>query len=359
MQQDTHAFPNPTQRRTFFWCALTFALGILLWLLSPMLMPFLLGAIFAYILHPGAVWLVRHKVPRSMATLLMILILMFVIVFFVLLVLIVVQTQLPQLQQQIPSLLAQGRHMLAPYAIRLGIAPDAIFSNLTDFASAHLSDSANAVLPTLWNSLRASGNMMMALLSHLVITPLILYYLLFDSKKIFRQLCRLVPRRQRGRVRRLAHDMDQMLAQYLRGQWRVIGVLVVYYSVCLMLAGFEIALPVGIFTGVAVLIPYLGYFVGLTLALMAALLQFGNWYGVGAVALIYGVGQILESYFLTPRLIGERIGLHPLAVIFALLVFGYLFGFIGVLLALPLSAIMVTVLREIYRQYLSSALYKN
>jgi predicted PurR-regulated permease PerM len=150
-----------------------------------------------------------------------------------------------------------------------------------------------------------------------------------------------------------------MLAQYLRGQMLVMGVLAAFYPIALTIAGFEIALPVGVFTGLAVFIPYVGFATGLALALLAALLQFGNSYGFGAVAVVYGIGQILESFFLTPRLIGERIGLHPLAVIFALLAFGQLFGFFGVLLALPVSAILATALRELRRRYLASALYED
>lgn len=149
----------------------------------------------------------------------------------------------------------------------------------------------------------------------------------------------------------------QMLSQYLRGRVLVMGVLAAFYPIALTIAGFKIALPVGLLTGLAVFIPYIGFATGLVLALLAALLQFGSWYGVGAVVVVYTAGQILESFILTPRLVGERIGLHPLAVIFALLAFGQLFGSFGVLLALPASAILATGLRGLRRRYLASALY--
>jgi predicted PurR-regulated permease PerM len=137
------------------------------------------------------------------------------------------------------------------------------------------------------------------------------------------------------------------------------AVLAIYYSLALSIARFEIALPLGIFTGLAVFIPYIGFVVGLGLALLAALLQFSSWYGIAAVAVIYGLGQVLESFYLTPRLVGERIGMHPLTVIFALLAFGQLFGFFGVLLALPMSAVTLTGWREIRRIYLASTLYRK
>jgi predicted PurR-regulated permease PerM len=157
----------------------------------------------------------------------------------------------------------------------------------------------------------------------------------------------------------MAQEVNALLAQYLRGQLLVMLVLALYYSAALALAGFEVALPVGILTGLLVFIPYLGYGLGLVLALTAAILQYSDWSGVIAVAVIYGAGQIIEGFFLTPRLVGERIGLNPLAVIFALLAFGQLFGFVGVLLALPASAVLMVAFRHLKRHYLRSSFYNG
>ena len=136
-------------------------------------------------------------------------------------------------------------------------------------------------------------------------------------------------------------------------------VLATFYTSALALAGFELALPLGVFTGLAIFIPYLGFGLGAALALLAGVLQFASLYGAGAVLLIYGVGQVLESFVLTPRLVGERIGLHPIAVIFALLAFGHLFGFVGVLLALPAGALVLVALRRVRRAYVDSRLYRG
>ena len=148
-----------------------------------------------------------------------------------------------------------------------------------------------------------------------------------------------------------------MLGHYLRGQLMVMGALALYYTLALALAGFELAVPVGVFTGLAIFIPYLGFGLGLVLALLAGLLQFASWYGVIAVAVVFGIGQLVESLFLTPRLVGERIGMDPLMVIFALLAFGHLFGFIGVLIALPVSAVLLVALRRAQSAYLGSRLF--
>jgi predicted PurR-regulated permease PerM len=190
-----------------------------------------------------------------------------------------------------------------------------------------------------------------------VLVPVLLFYLLLDWNQMMARIASAVPRRFIGPTMSMAREVDTLLAQYLRGQLLVMLVLAVYYSVALSIAGFDVALPVGILTGLLVFIPYLGFGLGLVLALIAAVLQFTDWSGLIAVAVIYGAGQVIEGFFLTPRLVGERIGLNPLAVIFALLAFGQLFGFVGVLLALPASAILMVAFKHLRSHYLRSSFY--
>jgi predicted PurR-regulated permease PerM len=357
--QQNSSILTPVQRRAFIWLAIALVVGILLWLLSPVLTPFLLGAILAYILQPGVAWMVRRRVPRGLAALLMMLLFTLLMTMLVLLVLAVIQKEGPQLKQQVPVLFAHVSAWLQPKLAWLGLADSLDFASIRDLVMGQLEGSAQQVAMYAWTSIRTSGNVMMTVVGNLVMVPLVLFYLLYDWNRMLARVQIVVPRRWLDKTLQLARDMDQMLSQYLRGQLLVMGVLAVYYAIALTIAGFEIALPVGIFTGLAVFIPYIGFATGLALALLAALLQFGDWYGFGAVALIYGVGQIVESFYLTPRLVGERIGLHPLAVIFALLAFGQLFGFFGVLLALPVSAILSVAMRELRQSYLASTLYNN
>jgi predicted PurR-regulated permease PerM len=157
----------------------------------------------------------------------------------------------------------------------------------------------------------------------------------------------------------MAAETDALLAQYLRGQLLVMFLLAAYYSMALTIADFDVALPIGMLTGLLVCIPYVGFGLGLALAIIAAILQFEGWNGLVSVAIVYGIGQFIESFFLTPRLVGESIGLHPLTVIFALLAFGQLFGFVGVLLALPASAILSVVFGRVRRHYLTSSFYNQ
>ncbi|RQS09430.1 AI-2E family transporter [Burkholderia sp. Bp8998] len=357
--QQERTRPHSYQRQAVLCGALAVGLGVLMWTLRPVLTPFLLGGLIAYMLQPGVEWLVRQRIPRSLAALVMMLLFASVIVSLGLLVFAVIQKELPALAARIPGFAAQINAWLQPKLAMFGLNGSFDLSSLRNVLTSRIEGGEQSVQLAAWRSVRTGGSALVAVVGNVVVVPLVLYYLLYDRRKFFARIESLVPRPWLGKTYALVTEMDQILSQYLRGQLLVMVVLATFYPIALGLAGFGVALPVGVFTGLAVFIPYVGFATGLVLALLAALLQFGDWYGFGAVALIYGIGQVLETAFLTPRLIGERIGLHPLAAIFALLAFGQLFGFFGVLLALPVSAILATALREVRRRYLASTLYAN
>jgi predicted PurR-regulated permease PerM len=224
---------------------------------------------------------------------------------------------------------------------------------LNKLLDANLEDWLGAAL----SSARIGGSALLSFVGNLILVPVVLFYLLSDWSRFVERVQALIPPRLRAQVLGFLEECDAVLGQYLRGQLLVMMVLSVYYAGALALVGFDLALPLGVFTGVAVAVPYVGFGLGLTLSLLAALLQFASLKGVLLVALIYGVGQLLEGFVLTPRLVGERIGLNPLAVIFALLAFGTLFGFVGVLVALPTSAVVLVALRRARAAYLGSRMY--
>jgi len=206
---------------------------------------------------------------------------------------------------------------------------------------------------------RIGGSVLLALIGNMILIPVVLFYLLMDWPNLLQRVWVLVPPRARSTVSDFLRECDDMLGHYLRGQLMVMGVLAVFYSAALAIAGFDLALPLGVFTGVAVFIPYVGFGLGLVLTLLAGVLEFASFYPVIVVAVVFGFGQLLESFVLTPRLVGERIGLSPLMVIFVLLAFGHLLGFVGVLVALPLSAVGLVALSRTRRTSLSSSLYKG
>lgn len=350
---------KPEFKQTLLWFAVALAFIWLLAQLAPILTPFVFAGILAYVLHPGVNWLMQRRVPKTLAVALVIGLLFLSVTLLVLLVLAVLQREIPLLREQVPNFLAKLNTVIAPKLAELGIKVRLDFPGLRHLLTEHLATSPEEVAGKIFDTLKVSGNAALAFVGNAILIPLLLFYLLMDWTQLLTRIEQSIPRRWLAKVHELASETDSLLSQYLRGQLLVMLILAVFYSVALWIARFDVALPVGIFTGLAVVIPYVGFGVGLVLALLAAMLQFGDLYGFAAVAVIYSVGQVLESFFLTPRLVGERIGLHPLVVLFALLAFGQLFGFFGILLALPASAILLVALRQLRLVYLASPFYRR
>ena len=206
-------------------------------------------------------------------------------------------------------------------------------------------------------SLKLGGSVALAVIGNAVLVPVALFYLLMDWDHFVARAQAFIPVRLRSSTASFTGEADSVLGQYLRGQLLVMLAMAVFYSTGMALFGLDLALPIGIFTGLAMFVPYLGFGVGLLLALLAGFLQFASVKALVMVVAVFGVGQVIEGFVLTPRLVGRRIGLHPLAVIFALLAFGQLFGLVGVLVALPASAVLLVALRRVKAQYVASRLF--
>ncbi len=350
---------SPTQLRSLAWLALSAALALLLWLLAPVLMPFVLAAVLAYALHPLVEKLAARRVPRWLGAGVAIAVLMLLALGVVLLIVPVITKQVPLLKDQVPLLLERMNDTLVPLAARFGLDVAVDVEQVRVWLRGLVTGHEQELLQSVLASLRIGGSAFAAVLGNLVLTPMVAYYLLLDWAGLVQRLKGLIPPRWRATTDSFLHETDEVLGQYLHGQLLVMGALALFYTVGLALVGLKLALPIGVFTGLAVFVPYLGFGLGLILALLAALLQFQSITGVLAVAAVYAVGQVAESLYLTPRLLGERIGLHPIAVIFALMAFGHLFGFVGVLIALPVSAVLLVALRRAKSTYLASDLYRD
>ena len=356
-------FPlTPDQKQTAFWLGLWAAFALLLYALGPVLTPFIAAAILAYALNGGVDYLdgrrvARLRLPRALAVMLVMLLFMSAVGALMLTVIPVLQTEIPLLLAQIPAFLVRLDQVLSPHLKEMGLKIKLDSTGIRALLSQQFSAGGEEIWTTVLSSARIGGTRVLGWLATLILIPVVLFYLLIDWHRILNRVTGAVPRRWVAQTLGMAQEVNLLLAQYLRGQLLVMLVLAAYYSIALSIAGFDVALPVGILTGLLVFIPYLGFGLGLVLALIAAVLQFSDWSGLIAVAVIYGAGQVFEGFFLTPRLVGERIGLNPLAVIFALLAFGQLFGFVGVLLALPASAILMVAFRHLRRHYLRSSFY--
>lgn len=347
------------QRHSLSWLLIAAAGLAVLWWLAPVLMPFLVAAVLAYALRPAVEGLCRRRVPRNVAVALVVTGAVLGGLALMLLLVPILAKELPLLREQIPLLADRLNRNLSPWLAQWGVHVQLDVAGIKAMALKYFDGNLEDWLLAALSSARIGGSIVLAVLGNLVLVPVVLYYLLIDWNALTGRLHAAVPPRWRHSVLGFLAECDAVLGQYLRGQLAVMLTLSLYYSVALALVGFELAVPVGVFTGMAVFIPYLGYGLGLVLALLVAMLQFPGWWGVGMVALIYGVGQLLESFVLTPRLVGERIGLNPLAVIFALLAFGHLLGFVGVLVALPLSAVLLVAGRRVQAAYLQSELYRG
>ena len=345
------------QRQTATWIALCLLGGFVVWLLAPVLTPFIVAAVLAYVLHPLVERLARRRVPRVVAVTLIEVAAIVIVLAVLLLIVPILSKLLPLLREQIPLFADGANATLTPLLSRFGIDVALDTSSIKAFVLKYLNANLEDWTATALSSARIGGSILLAIIGNLFLVPLVLFYLLMDWKNLRERLGHLIPPRLRERAHGFIDECDGMLGQYLRGQLSVMIALAIYYSVGLALFGFDLAVPVGVFTGLAVFIPYVGFGLGLVLALISAVLQFTGWHGLIGVAVVFGIGQLLESFVLTPRLVGERIGMSPLTVIFALLAFAHLFGFVGVLIALPVSAVLVVAVRRVREAYLASELF--
>ena len=361
---DTSPAPAPAPVRVlrlphYLWMAgSVLVIAALLHWLGPILTPFLIGAAFAYLGSPAVTWAKRRRVPRTVGTLLVMLVMLLVILALILVLSPLVQSEFIQLTRRIPELAAALNAQVAPWVKdRLGVEVQLDLAALKKFVAQNSSSMHDLSLKVL-QGIRSGGHMLLAILINLALVPVVMFYLLRDWDILVEKVGALMPRRWFAKVRGIAIEIDKIVAEFVRGQLWVMGVLAAYYAIGLSLVGLQFALPIGILTGLLVFVPYVGFGLGLILGVVAALLQFTGWPGFIAVLVVYGIGQLLEGYVLVPWLVGDRIGLHPLAVIFALLAFGQLFGFAGVLFALPASAALLVGLRHLRDLYRDSELYR-
>jgi len=331
---------------------------LLLYFLSPILAPFLFAAILAYIANPLVSWLQRHRVGRSLGAVLVMLLLGGLLVLLLLILLPLFIKEVRLLSERLPSFLAQLNDNLVPWIkARFGTELQFDLAALKKLIGENL-QGADGLGMKLLASLKIGGLAVLGFLVNLLLVPVVLFYLLRDWNTLLAQINVLLPRRWHAQLTDVAAEIDAVLAEFLRGQIAVMMLMSVLYVLGLWLAGLEFALPIGIITGMLVFVPYIGMLSGLLLATLVALMQFPNVSGVIPVWIVFGIGQALEGMLVTPLLVGKRIGLHPVAVIFALLAFGQIFGFFGVLLALPASAALLVGLRHLGARYRDSSLYK-
>lgn len=342
----------------------------LIYLLSPILTPFLIAAILAYIANP-----VVNKVdafqfnglgeklsfsPSRTVAVIFVMLLLFVILFLILLIVIpLLQKEIILLTQKLPIYFNAAKSSLEPWLLsNFGITIDIDPAQIQQILTEHWKSAGNFA-KQLALGIGNQGMAIFGWLANIILVPLVLFYLLIDWNIIIEKISQLIPKKLSRKTHEIAREIDAVLAEFLRGQLTVMLLMSIFYAAGLWLAGLELALPIGILSGLLGFVPYLGIGLGFVLAVISGFLQFGQLHDLIPILVVFGLGQALESMALTPYLVGDRIGLHPLAVIFALMAGGQLFGFTGVLLALPVSAAIAVGVKHAKYSYLTSDFYQE
>jgi predicted PurR-regulated permease PerM len=327
-------------------------LGWFIYLLAPVLTPFVIAALLAYIGNPAVSALERRHVPRvlSVTVVFVLFVVVFVGLMFVLMPLL--RDQIARFAARVPSYYDWAVTQLPRLESWLGISLAYDIAALREKLTEHWRDAAQWATTALGVA-AVSGLTVVRWLVNLILIPVVAFYLLLDWNRIVATFGSLIPPNYRPRARLLARETDEVLSSFFRGQLLVMMALATVYSAGLLVVGLDLALPIGIMAGILSFVPYLGFITGILSAGLAGYLQFQDATMLIWIAVVFGVGQALEGMFLTPRLVGSRIGLHPVAVIFAVMAGGQLFGFIGVLVALPVAAALKVWLRHAHEAWLS------
>jgi len=345
----------PVRDQMKYWGLVTGILFLLLWLLGDVLLPFILGGAIAYCLDPVADRLEKLGFNRVMATTTITLVAAFLFVLAALLVVPTLTRQLAEGVEAAPKLIRDFGSFLTNRFPALLDGESQLSQSLVS-----IGETVQAKGGALLNSLLTSAAGLVNVVVLVVLVPVITFYLLMDWDRMVARVDALLPRDHAPVIQELSRQIDRTLAAFIRGQGTVVLILGIYYGLSLMLVGLNFGLVVGAIAGLISFIPYIGAIVGGALAIGLALFQFwGEWVWVGAVAAIFMAGQFLEGNILTPKLVGNSVGLHPVWLIFALSVFGSLFGFVGMLVAVPLAASIGVVVRFGLGQYKNSLLYQG
>ncbi len=347
--------------RQFLGLPLLLALALLAWLayeLRPILSPFVVGALIAYLGDPATDWLERRGMGRNLAVTLVFLGLTVFLLGAAAVMLPLLISQVNVLVRGIPVAYEWATTSVLPWLTEaLALPPESVPQLKIKQTLAENWQSLGKMLAALGRYVGSSGANLAVSLGNAVLIPVVAFYLLRDWDKITPKVMSLLPEDWQGKAQGLARECDEVIGAFLRGQLLVMMALTIIYSAGLVLVGLDVAVAIGVFAGLFAIVPYLGTVMGIGAAAIAAWIQFGEISALVGVAAVFSIAQMIESYILTPYLVGDRIGLHPVAVIFAVLAGGQLAGFVGVLIGLPMAAVIAVLLRHLKDYYKASDFY--
>ncbi|MEJ7746621.1 MAG: AI-2E family transporter [Luteimonas sp.] len=362
MNDPTH--PEPLQEIARFlrrvqWAAIALAVFWLVWILAPILTPFVMAALLGWLGDPLVDRLERAGRSRNVAVTLVFAGMVLLLVLLLVLVVPLIEEQISTLIESLPGYRDWFIGTALPWmehksGMQLTVWLD--LDRLIALMRSHWQE-AGGVAATMLGYLSRSGFALLAWIANIVLLPVLTFFFLRDWDVLVERVAAMVPRNQIDTVSRLARESSEVLGGFLRGQFLVMLILGVMYGVGLWWVGLDLGILIGVIAGILTFVPYLGPAAVVVLGGIAAVVQYGGWKHILGVLAVFGIGQVIESYWLTPKLVGDRIGLHPVAVIFAVLAGGQLFGFLGMLLALPVAAIANVLLRYAHERYTGSRLY--
>ena len=342
------------------WLILALLLGAVLYLLAPVLTPFVVAALFAYLMDPLVDRLERRGLGRGLAVALVFLVGGIVVIAVLLVLVPFIERQIANFLAQLPVWVEWFQNRATPWLeARFGISLEILDTRRLIDALQENWKAAGGFAATVLGGVSKSGMTVISWLLNLVMIPVVAFYLLRDWDIMVERIHALVPRSIEPVVSRLAGESDVVLGAFLRGQLSVMVALGVFYGVGLWFAAISVGPLIGMIAGLISFVPYLGAITGVIMAIIAALVQYQDWFHLLLVLGVFGIGQLIEGYVLVPKLVGDKIGLHPVAVIFAVLAGGELFGFLGVLLALPVASVVMVLLRYAHERYRQSQLYRQ
>jgi predicted PurR-regulated permease PerM len=351
--QRDHSMAWPIKDQARVWGVVLVVFFVALWFAGSVLLPFLVGGALAYFLDPVADRLERAGLSRVAATAVITLVAILVVVLLVLALVPTLIQQSAGLIQSAPAIAAKLQGFLIDQFPQLSDESSAVRMTL-----GQIGESIQAKGATLIEGVLSSALGFLSAIVFMIVVPVVTFYMLLDWDHMVAQIDKLLPRDHAPVVRRLALEIDSALAAFVRGQVSVCLLLGTFYSIALMVAGLQFGLLVGAIAGAITFIPYVGSIIGGALAIGLALFQFwGQWVSIGLIIGIFAIGQFVEGNILTPKLVGKSVGLHPVWLMFALSVFGALFGFVGLLVAVPVSAAIAVLMRFGIEQYKASLLY--
>ena len=347
--------------RRWVWWGVALGFALFVYFLHPILTPFLVAIVLAYMFDPVVDRLERFGLSRTWGVVAVFTVFTVILMTLLLVLVPLLAKQLLKLYQLAPQVLDWLQHTAMPWVqAKLGLSDSFWKFDKIKAAITENMGQATDIVGIVLSQATASSLVLIGLLANLVLIPVVAFYLLRDWNIMMARIRDLLPRSRADQIVSLAKECHDVLGAFVRGQLLVMLALGVIYSAGLMLVGLELGLLIGLMAGLAAIVPYMGFIIGIGAALVAGLFQFGgDLYPMIGIVVVFMVGQALEGMVLTPLLVGDRIGLHPVAVIFAILAGGELFGFTGVLLALPLAAVIMVLVRHVQDLYKDSQVYKG